>query len=1808
MKQRALILVLALLFSSCAKRQGDIIRITSELPGGQISRSQQSLSLAFSRGVVRPESTNIWTSVPYIAFTPDIPGKFVWQDTATLVFSPDQPFAGDTRFSAKLNTELLTKLSGSRSFEGKDAFEFSTESFRMKSAEFFYDRVGAGRKIGIRANLEFTYAVVPADVEKSIQLTVDGQPLTGITAATSQTSPVVPIEIGTVTQTDKEKKIGVTFSKDLISPETQTRITMESPFVFTLPGIEELKIYGHEFGYDGTTSWITIRTSQEVDSASARQFVTLDPPRAFTLEGDRQTLTIRGRFEPGSTFHLAIRKGLQSVLEAKTRNDYEADIVIGNIKPSFRFTSSGGTYMLLGGQRKVEFRTVNLQKLAVRVSQVFQNNLVFFLDGGRQYDYGYGDDYGDEEGGGGRSPTAKFRYFLGNYGRQLWYDSIPVASVSNQEVSTLFDINPFLRSDYRGFYLVEIASPGEPWRSTAKMISLSNLGVIVKRSGDEALVFVTDLETTQPVPGAIVNLISTNNQTIANMKTDRDGAARFAGFRKLSENFDLKLVTAEAGNDFNFINLADYRVETSRYDVDGRRDSPNLYDSWLYGDRNIYRPGETVHLSGIVRNLGNPLPSQMPVRLKIYNSRGTLVKETQHTLNDEGSFESAYQTSATSPTGTYRFELYTGDNIFLTSIVVSVEDFVPDRLRINLSASKETARPGETIRYEFQALNFFGPPAAGRNFEFEGSFVHIPYVSRQFREFSFLDASAPNAQPQPEVHAGTTDDHGKAAVEFAIPKDITASGLLRARGRVAVFDESGRPVYQIAQTTIYPKDYAIGIQNLGSYYCAPSTPQKLRVIAVDINDKPINGFQARVDLIRYEWHSVLREHPQTHQLRYVSERREINEKSEQITLGAEPVEYTYSAPRTGEYLVRISREGDTGYNQLSFYAYEWGSADVTSFPVDPEARVQMVFNDSVYQPGQRARVLFQTPFSGRMLVTIERNHVYEYRYLDVVNNTASMEFSVKDNYLPNVYVSAVLFRKIKDINIPLLAGHGFAPLMVQKPSNRLPVEIVAPEKIRSKTKQTVTIRTAHERDVVVTLAAVDEGICQVKNYKTPDPYGYFYSKKALETETFDFFKALLPEPAKSSPGGSDQEVGKRVNPLGVQRFKPLALWSGMLRSDGNGEVQVPLDIPEFNGEIRLMAVAYKHDRFGSAQRPMKVADPVIITPALPRFVAPNDSIIMPITAFNTTDKSVKLSFSVETAGGLEIVSKAGDLEIGPNREQFTPAVLRATNQIGKAVVTVKTSAFGETITSTTELPVRPTSPFSSEAITGAVEGGKSAAHSIEDVYLPFGRKSFLTLSPFPVANFARELKFLVGYPYGCIEQTVSKAFPQVYLRDIAAVLDPSIIASGSPTYFVNEAITRVTSMQLPDGSFSYWPGSPAANNWATVYATHFLVEAKKAGYAVQEATLNSALNAILRIARSKLTEDYYSYGPGQRVVVKRIADKSAIYALYILAMAGKPEKSLMNFYRTERSLLTGDTQYLLAGAFILSGDRQTYLQILPPEFITEQAQRESGGNFDSPIRANAIILNVLLESDLNSPKIPLYMEYLSKTYQGNPWYSTQDNAFTLLAFGKAARMAMATKVTGTVTVGGKQFAYQGGNQKIDIDPYGKQVGISMNGEGRVYYSLVTEGIRTDGKVRTEDKNLQIRREFFNRFGQPVSLTGVKQNDLIVVKLTLNSSVDRLQYIAISDLLPAGFEIENPRIMENTLYPFIKDATSAEYLDIRDDRLNLFTSVRGNRIQHFYYMVRAVTAGSYVYAPVVAEAMYDANYYSASGGGKVSIKR
>ncbi len=398
--------------------------------------------------------------------------------------------------------------------------------------------------------------------------------------------------------------------------------------------------------------------------------------------------------------------------------------------------------------------------------------------------------------------------------------------------------------------------------------------------------------------------------------------------------------------------------------------------------------------------------------------------------------------------------------------------------------------------------------------------------------------------------------------------------------------------------------------------------------------------------------------------------------------------------KSGKYQLRISKKGNSDFEKIDFYAYGWGTSTAGSFEVDKEGRVEIVFDKEQYEPGEKAKILFTCPFSGKLLVTLERGGVYSYEYIDVNERSAEFELSLNNDHMPNVYVTATLFKKhSKDDTAPFLVGHGFASMKVVKNKNKLPLTISAPQKIKPNTTQQITIKTESQKDIYVTVAAVDEGILQITNFTTPDPFEFMYAKRPLMVESYDLYKLLLPEIVKisSSPGGGDMEkqLQKRTNPISVKRFKLLSYWSGIKKTNSDGVVTVSVNIPQFNGEVRLMAVAYTGSRFGSAENKMKVADDLILEPQVPRFLAVNDSLVTPVSIINTTDKAANVEVKLKVEGPLKITSSAKkSLKIEPNSTKSVTFGIHAQSQVGAGKIIFETTGLAN-IKEEIEIAVRP---------------------------------------------------------------------------------------------------------------------------------------------------------------------------------------------------------------------------------------------------------------------------------------------------------------------------------------------------------------------------------------------------------------------------------------------------------------------------------------------------------------------------------------
>ena len=461
-----------------------------------------------------------------------------------------------------------------------------------------------------------------------------------------------------------------------------------------------------------------------------------------------------------------------------------------------------------------------------------------------------------------------------------------------------------------------------------------------------------------------------------------------------------------------------------------------------------------------------------------------------------------------------------------------------------------------------------------------------------------------------------------------------------------------------------------------------------------------------------------------------------------------------------------------------------------------------------YYSGETVKAFFKTPFSGRLLVTTESDHVLSYQYVNIENRTARVELKASGENVPNIYITATLIKPHDVSDIPLTVAHGFVNVKVEEKSRKMPVAITAQKSVRSHTHQKVKVKA--EPGSLITLAAVDNGVLQVSDFKTPDPYDYFYQKKALQVDAFDLYPLLFPEVRarlSSTGGDGDLEMKKRVNPMPAKRIKILSYWSGIAKSNGNGEASFEFDVPQFSGEVRLMAVAYKDQNFGSAENTMTVADPIVISTALPRFLSPGDTVTVPVTLSNTTARPASVSANLKVDGLLKIIGGANQsVSLNAKSEGRATFQVVAAPAVAVGKITVTVNGLGEKFNDETEISVRPPAGLQKRSGSGSVIGGGTEAININTSdFIPGSIDYQLVVSRSPVVELTDHLRYLVQYPYGCTEQTVSAAFPQLYYGDMADLmgLNQAVRKLNANTNII-EAIRKIKMRQLYNGAVTLW--------------------------------------------------------------------------------------------------------------------------------------------------------------------------------------------------------------------------------------------------------------------------------------------------------------------------------------------------------------------------------------------------------------------
>ncbi|MFT4977090.1 MAG: hypothetical protein ACI8S6_002995, partial [Myxococcota bacterium] len=1232
---------------------------------------------------------------------------------------------------------------------------------------------------------------------------------------------------------------------------------------------------------------------------------------------------------------------------------------------------------------------------------------------------------------------------------------------------------------------------------------------------------------------------------------------------------------------------------------------------------------ETVHLSMIARDAEHVAPSSpLPVVLKVYDARGRELRRLSRMTSALGVLAEDIGLSDFAVTGRYRVTVEAGERT-LGETTFRVEEFVPERMAASVSVLGAGVRPTEPAMVEVSARWLFGGNASDSRVELTCSAEPAAFVPEQNAAYHYGPAELGESTPRPVVLGvieGRLDDEGVAGLSCPAAGSSGASlGAGRLVARAAVFEgDSGRSTVETATAPLHPETYYLGlranVETLGA-----GEQATIDGLVVDWDGSVIDRVsEIEVEVFRLEeevgwvWDERTGSSIRRRQL------RRVREDSRTVPVSAGRFSMPFSPPVDAAGYLLIARQGAaetelhiTGEGRR--YWWEPGSsyADQTPRPERP-ALLELVAPDEL-RTGEEVTVSTLAPYSGHLLWAVETDGVVHSEWKAVRAGRVEWTFEVSD-FDPNVYISALLVKdphlESREAYLPARA-YGVTSIRVRPEAYLHSVSLVVPESVMPNSTLTVRLQVdGAAGPTVATVAAVDEGILQLTDFESPDPTTQIFARRALGVETFETIGWSLADsggPGSRTGGDADGGGGR------VQMVKPVALWSGLVDVGADGSAEISLDVPGYRGKLRVMAVTADARHIGSADATVVVADPLVLQTTLPRFLTEGDTADVPVFVSNMTGKDGEITVSLETdelpGVGPEVDSLLAPVSIeGPASQKITlPAGesgsvvfrVRANRSPSAARFTVRATGNGVESFDTLEAPIAPPQPEVRRASHVAVASGQQLdLDRYLTGWLPGSDRTTVWLSANPYGSAFSHLRYLIRYPYGCIEQTTSSTRPLLYVSSLLESVEPGLAEGGEVDEMIRSGIERVASMQTPSGGFAYWPGGTHPSLWPTAYATHMLLDAKAQGLSLPAGLLQRAVDWL----------------GGE---VEGTSDtRGAAYAHYVLARAEQPRTADAR-RRLENLGDRPEERTLLMAAVQRSGDRAYEAELRKPDLSAISDVRENNWSFYSDRRRRALTLNVLEElfpSDaIGEPLAALVADAIDD--RDSSWYTTQELAWAISGLGKRvagmnAGLPEATLLANQSPLSARQQGAQGTTWRLNSASRYDDLSLAVPQSDRpLFLHITTDGVRTSEPPEMGGAGLTLSRTYVNGAGEPIDPSQHDLGDLLYVKLTIQNTHDApIQNIALVDRIPAGWEIENPRLGRGELPEWASgmELWDREHMNLRDDRLEVFGSLNDSKERVIVYAVRAVTAGRFTQPPVSAEAMYEPRIWARQPGQEIEI--
>jgi hypothetical protein len=1537
------------------------------------------------------------------------------------------------------------------------------------------------------------------------------------------------------------------------------------------------------------------------DPQALAPFIAVQPAIRAGLEARDKTLCIAG-VAHGQTYRVTVRPGLPSAGEHKTTREAVLTVAVPDRERTVGFR--GKAHVLpKTGRQAVPLVSVNLERAELRLLRITDRNLIAEINEGRLRQLLSGYDA---------------RKIEEQHGELVWSGSVAIDLVRNREVTTAIPVGDVLKATKAGIYVL-MARPanktydrGDEWAT--QWLLVSDLGIGTYVGADGLGVFVRSYDSAEPKAGVVVRLVARNNEVLATATTDNTGRAQFAPglLRGTGGGRAAAVMATTAEGDFAFLDLVRPAFDLTDRGVGGRP-TPGPVDAYVFAERGVYRPGETVHLTALVRDANAQALDGQPLVIRFIRPDG--VEAMRHTVRPTataGGYALSVPLSKATSTGRWRVEALIdpkGRAVGGTSI--QVEDFVPERLEMTLKPDLPALEPGKTLRIALDGRFLYGASAANLVVEAE---MILKQDMRPYPEFEGYTFGLVQESWEPKrvaLPAAKTDAAGKATLSAAIDRAPETTRPLKAEFRVSLLEEGGRALERTVTVPVRAHDLVLGVRLKSDEpgLVAEGRNSEFEIIALDRAGKRIAKERLTFSLVREviegQWYY------QDGAWKYRAVVREEPIRTANVAIPADRPAAVSILTGEGRYRFEV-RDTATGAAASIRYHVGWAWGGDESEDVPDKLAVRL--DKPAYKAGETAKVSIRAPFDGIAHIVVAGDRILDSRHVAVTKAGTVVDVGVDEAWGTGVYVVVTAYRPANrtEQRGPSRAI-GLAYLAREGRDRALAVAIAAPETIRPRQKQTVTltIEGARGEPAFVTVAAVDEGILSLTGYKTPSPEAHFFGKRMLGLELRDDYGRLIDAYAGkigALRSGGDA-AGRHLGGLDASSIKTVSLFSGIVAVDERGQATVTLDVPDFNGRLRLMAVAWTRGKVGQSERPMTVRDPVVTLVTLPRFLAPGDQGRVTVAIHNVDGAAGAYKVALAAAGGAATVAgaAAADVTLAKDQRATLPFVL-AGNAPGVASLTLTlTGPDGTRLTRSWDIAVRPAQPATSRFVAVSIERGGTHTIGARELgeFLPGTGRIYLSAGSAPDLGLADLLASLDRYPYGCAEQTTSRALPLLYLSEVARSIglggdDAAIRAT------VQGAIQRVLAMQQRDGGFGLWSAQDEAEAWLTAYVMDFLTQARAKDYLVPDFAFSSGLARLEAMTRELPIEGRYL--------------GALAYAHYVLAQNQRGDAAAVRYLADTqmKDVPTALAKAQIAATLALLGDMNRAGPALAAarahdkrgdyEKNEEEGRRRSVSLYDygSPLRDRAGVLHLASTAAPSADLGPLVAQVQAQRLAQRQ-LSTQEQAWLLLAAHGLSAKAGGYKAS----IGGR--AVEGAGRpttlRLDAAAIGPGLAIRNDGEGRLWIGASVVGIPARD-LPAESRGFEIKRSYYTLDGKPADLARVRQSEVLVVLVRVTAKTDQYHQAMVVDLLPAGFEIENPRLERRKpedMKWLPKELAEPRYIEPRDDRYVAAIEI-GGKERDFYlaYVVRAVTPGSFKLPAAYVEDMYAPSIFGRDAMGRVTV--